>query len=357
VNAHCHLDYTHMAGQLPPPNSFVDWIKAIVEIKAGWTLDDYARSWTDGAQMLLRSGTTTVADIEAMPELLPGVWSSTPLRVISLFEMIGFSNRRPPRTLLKETLARCASLRKQSVLVGLSPHAPYSTVPELLRLAGEAARAERMLVSTHVAESRVESEMFRHANGEMYEWLQHSGREMSDCGLRSPVEHLARARLLARNLLAVHVNYLQRGDAQLLARSGASVVHCPRSHYYFRHAPFPLQTLKRAGINLCLGTDSLATVYKRRAETVTLDMFAEMRRLAESCPLLSPRSILRMATVNGASALGLTNRVGALVKGACADVIARPLRPRETDLYRAAINHEGPVLASMIKGVWAIPPQ
>src|SRR5580658_8155908 len=74
VNAHCHLDYTGMAGLWPPPKKFTDWIPRMLAAKAEWSYSDYARSWVSGAKMLLHSGTTTVADIEAAPELLPDVW-------------------------------------------------------------------------------------------------------------------------------------------------------------------------------------------------------------------------------------------------------------------------------------------
>ena len=74
INAHCHLDYTEMAGKIPRPASFPDWIKALLALKSHWTYTDYARSWLTGSRMLLNSGVTTVADIEAVPELLPDVW-------------------------------------------------------------------------------------------------------------------------------------------------------------------------------------------------------------------------------------------------------------------------------------------
>ena len=67
VNAHCHLDYTDMAGALPPPKTFTDWIAAITAHKTGWSYSDYARSWLRGAHQLLKTGTTTVADIECVP--------------------------------------------------------------------------------------------------------------------------------------------------------------------------------------------------------------------------------------------------------------------------------------------------
>ena len=68
VNAHCHLDYTDMAGAIPPPKHFLDWIEGIIALKAAWSYSDFAQSWLNGATQLLRSGCTTVADIEAVPE-------------------------------------------------------------------------------------------------------------------------------------------------------------------------------------------------------------------------------------------------------------------------------------------------
>jgi cytosine/adenosine deaminase-related metal-dependent hydrolase len=66
VNAHCHLDYTGLAGQLAPPRTFPDWIKAILAAKGAWTNEDFTRSWLDGAAQLLASGTTTVANTESL---------------------------------------------------------------------------------------------------------------------------------------------------------------------------------------------------------------------------------------------------------------------------------------------------
>ena len=281
VNAHCHLDYTNMAGEFLPPKMFIDWLKLMTTTKAGWSFSDYAESWLAGARMLLRTGTTTVGDIEAVPELLPEVWDATPLRVISFLEMIGITSRRPPRVVLNEVLEKIISLRHPRCVAALSPHAPYSTLPELLRQSAREARRHRWLVCTHVAESALEFSMFKRAKGEMFDWLQRSGRDMSDCGNGSPIEHLERCRALHPRLLAAHVNYLGKGDAACLSQSGVSVVHCPRSHYYFRHQRFPLRRLRREGINVCLGTDSLASVYKPRAQKVELNMFEEMRLLAE----------------------------------------------------------------------------
>ncbi len=356
VNAHCHLDYTNMAGELPPPRLFTDWLKLITTTKAGWTQADYAKSWLAGAQMLVRTGTTTVADIEAVPEVLPDVLKATPLRVLSFLEMIGITGRRSPETILNEAASRVELLRAARFPAGLSPHAPYTTLPELLRRSAQMARRRRWRVVTHVAESALEFEMFAHGRGEMFSWLKRSGRDMSDCGMRSPVQHLEHCGLLRRNLLAIHANYLGEEDVVLLAKRRVSVAHCPRSHLYFRHGPFPLQRLLEAGVNVCLGTDSLATVLKPRGQSVELSLFEEMRLMGERQPWLRPAQILEMATLNGARALGLGGRAGELSPRSFADLLAIPFEGRRGDLMEAAVHHRGPVSANLIRGRWAVPP-
>jgi aminodeoxyfutalosine deaminase len=357
VNAHCHLDYTDMAGQLPPPKVFSDWLKIITATKAGWSYSDFAKSWLHGAEMLVRTGTTTVGDIEAIPQLLPEVWGATPLRVLSFLEMICVKPDRQPSRVLQDAVERLDSMPVSRHRAGLSPHAPYTTVPELLRLSARTARRRRWRLTTHVAESALEYEMFARGRGVMFDWIKRSGRDMSDCGLGSPVQHLERCGILGGNLLAAHVNYLGRNDATLLGKRGVHVVHCPRSHFYFRHDAFPLRQLARAGVNVCLGTDSLASVYKTRHQSVELSLFEEMRALAKTAPWLSARKILRLATLNGARALGMSRQIGELAAGSFADLIAVPFAGKTADVYPAVLHHAGEVSASMIGGRWAVTPR
>lgn len=356
VNAHCHLDYTHMAGMFPPQKSFCDWIKLITTEKAHWTFSDYAEAWIDGAKMLLHSGTTTVADIEAVPELLPDVWTSTPLRVISFLEMTGVRSRRQPELILREALEKIDTLPSHRCVAALSPHAPYSTTPRLLQRTAALAHKRQLRVTTHIAESATEFEMIRHARGEMFDWLQRNERDMADCGEHSPVQHVALAGLLGRNFLAVHVNCLTSGDAALLARKQVNVVHCPRSHDYFQHPEFPYRALAKAGVNICLGTDSLATVQKKPRQNVELNLFTEMRTFAKANPKVSTEAILRLATINGASALGLRGQVGELRPNAFADLIALPFTGKPGDSYAAVLAHTGAITAGMIDGAWTILP-
>ncbi len=354
VNAHCHLDYTDMAGAIPPPKSFLDWIEAIIALKAAWDYSDFAQSWLHGANQLLRSGCTTVADIEAVPELLPEVWTATPLRVLSFLELISVRRRQRPATLVRQAVRKVRALPSGRSRAALSPHALYTTNPELLKLARRNSHRARWPLTMHVAESGLEFEMFRHGRGAMFNWLRRNGRDMGDCGDSSPVQQLASLNLLAPRFLAVHVNHLAPGDALLLARACASVVHCPRSHAFFRHAPFPFAELHDAGVNLCLGTDSLASIGRDGRRKPELDLFAELRAFAEKQPGLSPEEFLDLVTRNPAAALGLRGQAGELARRAYADLLV--LRS-DASLKTAAecVVHSVPEISGvMIGGEWAI---
>jgi cytosine/adenosine deaminase-related metal-dependent hydrolase len=188
----------------------------------------------------------------------------------------------------------------------------------------------------------------------MFRWLRRNERDMSDCGKISAIQHLHREGALGPHLLAIHVNYLGKGDSTLLAETGTHVVHCPHSHSYFRHRAFPYRALAKAGVNICLGTDSLASTPQSNTRPAQLNMFAEMREFSTRHPKVGPARILRMATLNGAKALGRTGKLGELTAGAEADLIAIPFPGALRVASRTAVTFDGDVSASMIGGRWAI---
>jgi aminodeoxyfutalosine deaminase len=356
VNAHCHLDYTRMAGLIPPPRDFVQWIKSLVALKGSWSVEEFSESWRAGAQMLLNTGTTTVADVEAVPELLPSHWQKTPLRVISFRELIHFKDPVRAVEIVRTASSEWSRLPGSQGRVGLSPHAPYTTNAPLLRAAAEAGREHGWRLTTHVAESEAEYEMFIARCGPLHEWLKNQ-RDMSDCGQGTPVQHLERCGYLGPNLLAVHAIALWTGDVDLLAQRGVSVVHCPRSHAYFGHRRFPREPLAQAGVNLCLGTDSLASVVVSSATRPELSLFAEMQALAAQAQAPPPATIVQMATVNGAHALGHPNELGELSAGARADAVVIPFSGPPSEAETAVVHFPGTVSASMINGQWVLPPR
>ena len=354
VNAHCHLDYTNMVGRLVPPRRFTNWIQSLVALKATWDEQDFALSWIRGAEMLLRTGVTTVADIETIPSLIPAAWEKSPLRVISFRELIALRDSPQTQANVDRTIAEWIALDSHN-RVGLSPHAPYTTTVAVLQQASAVAREKHWPLTTHVAESEEEFEMFMYRTGPLFDWLK-GQRDMSDCGHGSPVSYLERSGYLRKNLLAAHVNYLWRDDAATLARRRVSVVHCPRSHDYFRHLSFPCTELRSAGVNICLGTDSLTTVRKRGAVAPELSMFQEMQAYAAGAPDVPPAAILKMATVNGAQALGRKGQFGEIIGASSADLIVLPFSGSFANVYETIVHHPGDVLGSMIEGQWALEP-
>lgn len=356
INAHGHLEYTGFAGHLPPPRSFTGWLQGVLALKAGWGYSEFAVSWIAGARQLVETGTTTVVDFAAVPELLPDVYETTPLRVISCLELLGIRPDRAPEQALGAALALAARLRAGRHEAALAPHAPYSTTARLVTLAAQAARERGLRLTLHAAESAEEFAMFMHRRGPMHDWLARQ-RDMSDCGRGSPVAHLARCDALGPGTLLAHVNHLDRGDAALLAAAGASVVHCPQSHAYFGHAPFPRAALGAAGVNVCLGTDSLLSTRRNGRASPRLNLFDELRLFAARHPELPPDVVLRHATTHAARALGLAGRRGELAPGADADLIALPYSGSISGAAAHAVaGHDGRVAASLIAGEWAILP-
>jgi cytosine/adenosine deaminase-related metal-dependent hydrolase len=230
---------------------------------------------------------------------------------------------------------------------GLAPHAPYTVSDGLYRLCAKYSQGRKIPLTTHVAETEQEDDMFRRGLGPLYDYFRRIGRDMRDCKRVGPVNLLMERGVLAPHCLAVHVNCLTVADMQLLKNSGAHVVHCPRSHRYFRRDTALLNGFKKEGINVCLGTDSCASNDK-------LNMFAEMQELAREFPKMTAEDILAMATVNAAQALNVPGQLGCLAPGAWADMIAVPLDEPVHDPYDAVVFAEKPVCFSMVNGTVVI---
>jgi cytosine/adenosine deaminase-related metal-dependent hydrolase len=210
-------------------------------------------------------------------------------------------------------------------------------------------------MTMHVSESPEEFEMYFNRSGRLFDWLKRQ-RNMSDCGIGTPVKQLHRCGLLCEKMLVVHANYLKLGDVKLLAQNDASVVHCPRSHSYFGYDPFPFKKLVAAGVNVCLGTDSLASVNRVHGNKPELSLFAEMAVFSLKNPGVRPIDIIKMATINGARALGMEGQVGELAPDRLADLIAVPFSGRKSAAAETIVNYWKDVPVSMINGEWVSEP-
>jgi cytosine/adenosine deaminase-related metal-dependent hydrolase len=354
INAHCHLDYTVLRGKIAPPVSFADWIRAINAEKGKLTPEDYLHSIAEGAAEAQRFGTTSLVNLEAFPELAARV-QPMPLRTWWCAELIDVNARGQAKQMIADALANLASAKNVREGIGLAPHAPFTASRQLYEQSVEMAARENLVLTTHVAESAEEMEMFRERKGRLFEFLKSLGRPMDDCGGVTPLGVFLRNALLDcpraielnhphQNWMVAHLNELTDNDFELLHRlpSKFSIAHCPRSHAYFGHPTFAFERLGSLGFNVCLATDSLAS-------NDDLSLFAEMRAFRESCPQISAEKLLEMVTLKAAKALRAADRIGRIRAGYLADLIALPLAGL-TDVYEQIINFEKTVPWMMIDG-------
>jgi len=333
INAHCHLDYTCLRGKIPRQKSFTDWIRGINAEKSKLSPQDYIASINEGFAEAKRFGTTTIANLTAFPELirqLPG----PPIRTWWFAELIDV--RSPNRT--NELVDSAIESLKFAQNYGLTPHALFTASEKLYQRCEQTGND--VLLTTHLAESREEMEMFRDGSGPLYEFMENIGRDMGDCGHETPLGLFVGAldgRARPKRWIIAHLNELTESDFELLekVKTKFHVVHSPRSHDYFGHSPFQSERLRRLGFNICLGTDSLAS-------NESLSLFAEMRAFQRSHPEISPEKIFEMVTVNPASALRQQNTLGQIRPGFRADLIAVPCREGR-DLFGEIAAFDGEV--------------
>lgn len=343
INAHCHLDYSAMRGAILPSTSFATWIRRINDLKRTLTDAEYLASIEDGFAELARHGTTTVCNIESFPELMVRM-HPPPLRTWWFYELLDIRNRIHTEDVVAGALSFFDERPQWPGGFGLSPHAPYTTSLDLYRLARHCCTKYGMPFTTHVAETAEEYEMFADAAGPLHRMLAGLGRDMSDTGGTTPLATLLDGGALPPDALLAHMNIVAESDWPRLRGTRFSIVHCPGCHLYFGRAPFPAERFVAEGFNLCLGTDSLASNQR-------LDMFREMQLFRRAHPSIDTPAIVRMATTNGATALGQAGQIGVLAPGARADLIAIPAEAGgDTDVWEQILWHNGPVAGSWVDG-------
>lgn len=333
VNAHTHLELSLLAGRVPPDlrppqvPDFVDWLRRLVAaVSAGLhTREQTLESVRNGIAQSLSAGVTLVGDIARTPQWTRGVLASSLLRGVSFGEVIAIGSRRH---LLAERLDLAASTQWESEpgkpacrwRVGISPHSPYTVEPDAMRACADRARADNVAICVHVAETAEEERFTRDLAGAFTGYLRELGVwdgaiKAAGCG---PVELLHAAGLLGRRTVLAHANYVTDEDIGRIAASGSGVAFCPRTHRAFQHPPHRFREMLSAGINVCLGTDSLAS-------SPTLSILDELRFLRREHPDMSADDIIRLGTLHGARALGFDKTAGSLTPGKTADLVVVPL--------------------------------
>jgi len=321
VNAHTHLEY-HSMSAMGDGLPFTPWIEQLILRKRGLGRADYLVQAAAAVHACLAGGVTTIADC-SYADTVAEAAIEYGLRAIVYLE--AFSDQGDPAGLMP---SRLDALPVDALITpGISPHAPYTVTVEHYTALVELARERGIPVATHLLESERDTQ---------------------------PLEELGG--VLGKDTVAVHLVRASAADIALLARLDAPVVHCPRSNALLGCGTAPLPEMLAAGLRVGLGTDSPASA-------LAFDMWDEMRaaillaRARAARPdALTAEQVLGMATLGGAGAIGLGDRIGSLTEGkradlAVLDLAGSPYLPWD-DPVTAAVYGGTPdrVLLTMVDG-------
>jgi cytosine/adenosine deaminase-related metal-dependent hydrolase len=333
IDAHTHLEYEVYAG-FGDGLGFADWIGLHVERKRRIDLGDMEAIARLGVLRCLQSGITTVGDC-SFSGAAATACADLGLRGTIYLEVFGATDE-PVRERFEPMRERIEHVLSDDVRLGISPHAPYTCTIDLYR----AAAALELPVATHLAESAAETEFLRTGTGAWASFSEMLVPPLGTTGVRA----LAEAGLLGPNVIVAHCVEVDDEEIALLAEHDVAVAHCPRSNGILGCGVAPLGALRAAGIRVCIATDSPAS-------TPSFDMFDEMRaaivgaRARERRPdALTAADALELATLGGARALGLDEKLGSLVPGKQADLTVLSLA--ETSF----VPWEDPVTAAVLGG-------
>ena len=339
VNAHCHLELTAMRGFLEDLE-FRRWILRLTFARrAVLDRDALLDSARYGVEEGVRAGITSYADTCESGVVMQALREAG-VRGVMYQEVFGPDPAQCETSIreLREKVAGLRYLETALVRLGVSPHAPYTVSDDLFRATAQLAREQRLPMAIHIAESEIEHQLVASASGAFAEGLRRRGIAVAPRA-SSPIALLESLGVLEVKPLLIHC--VRVDDADIARISGASccVAHCPASNAKLGHGIAPVDELRAAGVIVGIGSDSMASNNR-------MDILAEARLvlLGQRARLGSSETpdaaeVLEMATLGGATAIGVGDLVGSLEVGKEADLAAFSLdRSRPTaDPVAAAV--------------------
>ncbi len=313
VNAHTHLELSALSGHVPGGAGFVPWVEHMIGARVEVSPEEDTAAIDRAVADLDAFGTVAVGEVT---NSLAAVHALARRGLVGcvFHEVFGVERGSVERRIaeLPRVLEeRVGAWPTAALGYAPSPHTLYTTHASAVRGLVSDARDRGLRVSVHLAEHAAERSYLERGEGPIPGWYASRlklPRESLEWPGKSPVAFADELGALAPHVLCVHLTDARPEELELVARRGAPVVFCPRSNLYIETRLPPLLAARAAGILPALGTDSLAS-------NASLDVLAEARALADRFPTVPARDLVRMATWEGARALGLTD-VGRIARGA-----------------------------------------
>ena len=357
VNAHTHVELSFMNGVPPAGGTFMTWLRDLMARRPGIDAGAAAEAATKALETMLLRGTVAVGDIAN------GAWAApllarSGLRGLAFHEIFGFA-ASDTESILDAAAQRLESIDADPDVLAardrfttvLTPHAAHTTSFPLLKALGGRAVASGEMLSIHVAESEEESQLLRDGTGPFKDFLIERGAwdPAFKAPGQTPVEYLERLGVLTPRTLAVHCVHLDHQDISRLQARGVTVVTCPRSNQRLGVGKAPVPKLLSSGIQVALGTDSLASA-------PDVDVFTEVAHLRQEHPGLSPAAALRIATLNGARALGIAKDLGSIEEGKLAALTVVGLNDPNDDPLEA-VTWSSESVSPLLQAAWEKAPR
>jgi cytosine/adenosine deaminase-related metal-dependent hydrolase len=313
VNAHTHIELSALRGQVPGGAGFVPWVEQMIGVRAEARPEDDAAAIEEAVADLEAFGTVAVGEVSN---------SLSAVRPLARRGFVGrvfhevFGIERVPleqrvADLPKIIAERVGEWPSPELAYTPTPHTLYTTHATVVRRLAREARERGSRISLHLAEHAAERRFLEHGDGPIPAWYEMRlklRRDLLEWPGKSPIALADDLGALGPHTICVHLTDARPEELEQVARRGAPVVFCPRSNLFIETRLPPLLAARAAGIFPGLGTDSLAS-------NASLDVLAEARALADRFPTVPARDLLRMATWEGARALGRED-VGRVARGA-----------------------------------------
>jgi 5-methylthioadenosine/S-adenosylhomocysteine deaminase len=320
INAHGHAPMVLFRG-IADDLKLMDWLQNyIFPAEKNNVTAAFVKAGTELAALeMIRSGTTTFVDMYYFEDQVAEACDQAGLRGVLGETFIDFP--APDNKTIAEAAAYSETFLKRwaghpRIVAAVAPHSTYLASPETLKSAKTLADKYGAPILIHLSESADEQKTVRERYG------------------KTPTEHLRDLGFLRKGVLGAHGIWLTDSDRQILRDANVGIAHCPQSNMKLASGAAPVRQMLDENVRLGLGTDGAAS-------NNDLDMFEEMATAAflakhtAGDPTAAPAAkVLEMATLGGARALGMEDRIGSLEAGKRADIVIVDVRaPRMTPLY------------------------
>jgi len=332
VNAHAHLDLTDLRPR-PYHGDFIGFVEMVMRDRPR---DEAAitRAVHHGLRLAREAGTGLLGDIAGSAAAVRARIHAAPddwITGTSWLECFGLGDSAEATAAQAVLLAtqlggEAQTPGMQRVAIDLQPHAPYSAGTRLYDAADNRFIG---FPSTHLAETPAELQFIRDATGPFAQLLRRLGKwddSIKPTGL-TPVAFL-RNQLHSGNWTIAHCNYVTDDDIAILKSASVTVAYCPIASEYFQHRNHRYRDMLAAGVNVCLGTDSIVCQPAAAQEPQPMGILPQMRRLYHR-DRTDPATLLRMATINGISP-ALHKRHATLAPGQCGEFLAVQFDPSDS---------------------------